>query len=204
MLRPQSRNTIVKKQRASISRIVMSGFTILLLSVVIYGLASIFSYFHSSTGTVNKYDVGLSQLAHHTPPVTWLPDDPDIKGEINPYVRKEIEQSYIDAWGILNLSIQHQADLGLKENWSDRKTKQLTNTFTSSATIIREDLNHNINLHFISYDKQVVSFTDERVGLSTRIEHKGYVTTQTDTSDYKIIMTLDDGKWRVNKFLRVR
>lgn len=185
------------------SRFLTSIITLLVLCLVIYGLSSVLSYFHSSTGTVNQYDLGLSQLAHHQPTVYWEPDDTDIKGEINPYIREEIESAYVDAWGILNLSLEHQADLGLKENWSDIKTEQLASSLKSENKIIRSDLSHKLKLHFISYDKQVVSFSDLQVEVETSIENNGQQVSYKETSAYKVLMTLYDGKWRVNKMVRV-
>jgi len=152
----------------------------------------------------NKYDLGLNQLSTHNPVCKWLADDSDIKGKMNPYLRKEIEESYLDSWGILNLSIRHKTDLGLRENFTDKKAKQLTGMLSSQDSIIREDRSHNLHLHFISYDKQVVSFTDKDVVLSTHIKSISGSILKMDTSDYKVIMTLNDGKWRVNKFIRIK
>ncbi len=190
--------------RSSISRFYLSILSLIVLSLFVYSLATLISYFHSSTAELNKYDLGLNQLAEHQPMVTWLPDNADLRGEINPYIRSDIEKAYVDAWGILNLSILNQTDLGLNENWSDRKTEQLRQALSSENIIDRKDLHHNIKLHFISLDKQVVSFTDERVATKTKVKWQGQETIYTDTSDYKVLMTLDDGKWRVNKMVRMK
>jgi len=158
------------------------------LSLCLFALANVLSYFKTGAETVNKYDLGIHQLSNHNPNLKWLTDDQDIKGEINPYIRREIEQSYKDAWGILNLSLLHQKDLGLSENFTKTKVAQITEGFSFTSSINRSDL--------------IVSFTDYKMESETLIESNGFYYSLRDTSNYKIVMTLQDGKWKVNKFYR--
>lgn len=173
-----------------------------ILIVIIWILSSVFHYFHSGAKPENKYDLGLNQLATHQPKVNWLKDDKDIKGTMNPYLRKDIEDAYTDAWGILNLSIKHKTDLGLAENFSETKVYQIKEHLSSRDSILRDDQVHNLKLHFISYDKQVVSFTDYNMVMETKIKNLENTISRTDKANYKVLMTLNDGKWRVNKLLR--
>ena len=99
---------------------------------------------------------------------------------------------------------RHKSNLGLEENFTDTKVDILSRQLSSRDTIIRDDLDHNLQLHFLSYDKQVVSFTDRAVILQTTIKAGPQTIRKIDTSDYKIVMTLNDGKWRVNKFVRTK
>ena len=174
----------------------------LVLSLCFYGLANVLSYFKSGAQEVSKYNLGVHQLSNHKPQTKWLQDDLDIKGDINPYVREDIEKSYIDAWGILNLSLREQKDLGLKENFSSMKVIQILENFNSSSKILRVDTEHNLKLHFISLDKQVVSFTDRNAITRSEIISENSTVTLHDTSTYNVIMTLQDGKWKINKFYR--
>lgn len=169
---------------------------------IVWILSSVFQYFHTGAKPINKYDLGLNQLAFHQPTVNWLKDDKDIKGTINPYLRKDIESAYLDAWGILNLSIKHKTDLGLAENFTEKKVKQIAEQLDSRDSILREDKVHNLKLHFISYDKQVVSFTDRGMQMETTIKSLEDNIYLEDKSNYKVLMTLNDGKWRINKMLR--
>lgn len=174
----------------------------LVLSLCFYGLANVLSYFKTGAQKVSKYNLGVHQLSDHKPQTKWLQDDADIKGDINPYIREDIEKSYINAWGILNLSLKEQKDLGLKENFSTTKVAQIIKNFNASSKILREDLEHNIQLHFISLDKQVVSFTDRNAITRTEIITENSTAILRDTSSYNVVMTLQDGKWKINKFYR--
>ncbi len=187
-----------------LERVTYYVFFLLTLAGSTYLLSIVLQFFLSGAKTVNKYDLGLGQLSNHNPECTWLPDDEDIKGVINPFLRKDIKKAYLDAWGILNLSLKHESDLGLAENFTDTKVDILSRQLSSQDTIIRDDLEHNLQLHFLSYDKQVASFTDRAAVLQTTVKSGPNSLSKRDTSDYKVVMTLNDGKWRVNKFVRTR
>lgn len=171
---------------------------ILCLSVAL--LSKVLSYFKTGANENNIYELGHHLLSAHQPDIHWLNDDPNIGGEINEYLRDEITQSYSDAWGILNLSMAEAKDLGLKENFTELKTKNLIQNIISSAPIIRDDLSHKLQLHFISLDRQVVSFTD--VESVSSISFPTSNLSYRDTSAYAVVMTLSDGKWQINKLLR--
>lgn len=178
------------------------GLATVIFALIIFNLGKLITYFKTGAEKVNKYELGLKILPDHKPDLKWLTDDNNIMGDINPYIRKEIGQSYIDAWGILNLSLQHQLDLGLKENFTDIKIEQINKSFISKDSIIRKDLKHQLKLHFLSYDKQVVSFTDKNMVSSYENLFISKSNPYLDTSSYKVVMTLHDGKWLIDKLHR--
>jgi endo-1,4-beta-mannosidase len=67
------------------------------------------------------------------------------------------------------------------------------------------DLSHHLQLHLFSLDKQVVSFTDHGVRVQKRISHPvtfDPLHTDQQQADFQVVMTLDDGKWRIRHFVR--
>ncbi len=189
--------------RSKSHRIIAIIVAFLIGSIIIYSIGSIIVYFKTGAKKLNKYDAGISLLVDHNPIVTWLPDDRNIGGDVNPFIRKKIEDSYIDAWGILHLSLKNKKDLGLEESFSDQKSEQIRKSYKGNNKLIKEDLEHNLKLHFISKDKQVASITDYAAIIKTSLITESETTQFIDTSDYKIMMTLNDGKWRINKFHRM-
>lgn len=185
------------------NRIIAIIITLILGSCILYGISSILTYFKTGAKKINKYDAGVRLLDNHNPIVTWLSDAKDIGGTINPYLRKEIQEDYLDAWGILHLSLNNQKDLGLEENFSAQKARQIRSSIQGNFKVTKEDLKHHLKLHFLSYDKQVASLTDYGAVIRTSVITNNKTATYYDTSDIKIIMTLNDGKWRVDKFVRL-
>ena len=69
----------------------------------------------------------------------------------------------------------------------------------------RADLQHNIKVHLFSYDRQLISFTDSNVEIAKRITNldtKERLTFR-DTSDYDVVMGLEDGYWKIFELLKI-
>ncbi len=173
---------------------------LLILCLSVAALSKVLSYFKSGADANNIYELGHQLLSTHQPKIDWLNDDTNIGGEINQYIREEITQAYSDAWGILNKSMAEAKDLGLKENFTELKTKRLGRNISSTTPIIRDDLSHKLQLHFISLDRQVASFSD--VEATSTIKIPAHNISYADTSAYAVVMTLSDGKWQINKLQR--
>jgi len=178
------------------------GATTLVMIIIIFSLSSILSYFKSGAEKTIIYDQGHKILREHNPQITWLADDNKIGGEMNNYLRTNITQGYSDAWGILNLSMAKGSNLGLSENFTEQQVEQLINVIHPHNKVIKKDLSHLLKLHFVSLDKQVVSFSDKKMVTQVLLPESANLTLL-DSSEYKVLMLLDDGKWRVDKLIRV-
>lgn len=189
--------TITKKDRWLYALMMLT-----IMGIIVFILSTVLSYFKTGAQKTNIYEQGVILLEDHNPEILWLPDDLNIQGEVNEYLRKEITQSYSDAWGILNLSMARSRDLGLKENFSDRQSEILKADIIQSNSVFRTDLSHKLKLHFLSLDKQVISFSDVEMISQIRLNNGEHSAAMVDTSSYQVIMLLNDGKWRVDKIIR--
>ena len=177
--------------------------TVMTLLLAIILVSRILGYVHSGAITESTYELGIAQLKNHNPSMKWLEDDSNIEGTMTKFLRKEIAEAYSDAWGLLNLSIVENKDLGLVGYYTKPKIDAINSISYEEGLITkRTDLSHQMKLHFISLDNQVISFTDYDVVLETTYTGTNKPITVRDTSDYRIIMTRNDGRWLVNKLVR--
>lgn len=197
-----------------IQRILAAILAVFVLGFIVLTLSKVFSYYKISSQIVNVYDKVVSEFDHHHPHLKWLPDGENIVGKINPFLRKEIQSAYLKAWASSNLSIRDQKDLGLEEHFTDELRYKISQHLNEESAIHNQDsrnrnvkiesidLNHEIELKFVSFDKQVVSFTDSNVKTLQRIGATNKTAVHESIYNYKVVMTLDDGKWRINKMIR--
>ena len=166
----------------------------------LYSLSRLLAYFNSGAEDNIYY---LSEEIFDSPDseVTWLEDDDYIKGEINKYIRLDISKAYARAWHIRDLTLYHQKDLGLIEHFTPSLIDKITDSYSnmSSDSIKTQRINHHLKLHFISYDKQSVSFTDIDSERSIIVGSTSDYDTLHFSSSYDIVMTLDDGRWRIRQ-----
>jgi len=166
----------------------------------LYSISKLLAYFNTGAGDNIYY---LSEEIFDAPNsvVEWLEDDQYIKGEINKYIRSDISKAYARAWHIRDLSIYHQKDLGLVEHFTDPLKEKIIYAYSdlSSDSISTQRITHNLKLHLISYDKQLVSFSDIGSQHHSITHTDNRQDTINDTRNYDIVMTLDDGVWRIRQ-----
>lgn len=187
-------------RRKIIFRVIYAVIFLVISTFFLYSLSRLLAYFNTGAEDNIYY---LSEVIFDAPDSTveWLEDDDYIKGEINKYIRSDISKAYARAWHIRDLSIYHQKDLGLIEHFSDPLREKIIDTYMhiGNDTINTQKLTHNLKLHLISYDKQVVSFSDIGSRQQNIIYTEYGQDTVTLTHSYDIVMTLDDGVWRIRQ-----
>lgn len=118
---------------------------------------------------------------------------------LNEYLRKEIAEDYLKAWQLKNL---HTDISGLSNtNYLDERIVEKSQNLHVADQLDNAkqiDLSHHLDLHFISLDRSIVSFTDKEVSLLSRIEYKdGSISYFRDTCQFEVLMRLTDGSWKI-------
>lgn len=177
------------------SRIIPSILLFACCALVVIGFSKMLTYFN--TGAQDKiFNLDSELFRKSDAEITWLEDDSNIPGKLHPHLRLTIENAYGKARQILNLSNQQKRDLGLKDHFTKpmiSKIKSAWNDNQITPTI--NTINHNLKLHFVSFDKTVISFSDLNTIDSISINDQHHK----QTKSYGITMLLEDGYWRIDK-----
>lgn len=179
----------------------LSGWVIAVLFVLIalgglYVLSMVYTYFNTGADSADIYHADEIYFDKTKPAISWIEDDYNIEGEINPYIRKDIQSAYAQSIRALNLSQSLDKNIALKEHFTVpllRKIKLNLDT-THLLDYTKVNLTHTLKLHFISLDKSVVSFTDVQSKVKKKINDE-YIDT---LEAYHVNMTLIDGRWRID------
>lgn len=165
---------------------------------VLYSISKLLAYFNTGAEG-NIYYLSEEIFDAPTSTIKWLQDDSNIEGEINKYVRSDIAKAYARSWHIRDLSIYHQKDLGLAEHFSPELQEKIIDNYSSIGvdSIHTQRISHNLKLHLISYDMQVASFSDIKSHKKSTVLFGTKPYTILTSHSYNIIMTLDDGVWRI-------
>jgi len=193
----------MNKSRITYQRMLACLLLVLIFCSVLIVVNNLLKYFKRSEPSKNLFIEVSNQFDHHHPQVKWLEDAKDIGGEINPYLRKEIEQAYLDAWAVSNLYSITKESSGLPEHFTDPLVEKITQPTNSDLAfqIEKSDLNHELQLKFISLDKQVVSFKDSNVRLLSKIETHNSPIIMDEIFEYSVLMILSDGRWKIDKLV---
>jgi len=176
-------------------------------TLIIFGIGAILSYLN--TGADKSTMLHLEQEVHevYLAKVKWT----DTIGEGRPMSKQilgEIERDYKRAWYVRNLAFRTNDMQGLKDYYTDSSLVKLKRILAfnkeEDTHVLTTTLNHNPDLEFFSADGQLVVFQDNNVTrYSQTFKKDKLLFSKKDTTNYRVIMLLEDGFWRIRHLLEV-
>lgn len=188
-------------------RTLLALTVLLLLGLVVWIMGMVMVYFHSGAEWGVPAPYAKNTLSQNTPEANWMKLEPELGEAPDAYLSREIGDAYLEAWQALNYAYR-QKD---REVWKDHFAESLWLEMDSllleqqDFLVNQADLSHHLYLHAFALDKQLVAFSDKGVRIKKKIadrreDHAFYNHIQ--RADFEVVMTLDDGKWKIRHFRR--
>ncbi len=174
---------------------------LIMLVIVLSLLANVFAFFsHANYMQPEKKVKSIYSTSYHVPTTVW--DQPQVANGrmLEQFDNAEITRAYQNAWYFLNESLRKKSTVGLEDFFADHLIEEIEKVITKDHDYIedRVDLDHNIDLHLFSIDKQVAAFKDTNVRIKRKVVNKGSIVYEEEVyKNYEVVMTLADGKWKV-------
>jgi hypothetical protein len=190
-----------------IRRSFLSVIVLLLLMLIVWLLSMLLSYFYTGAewGTPEAYQ--KNTLIANAPEVEWVNTVPENGFQPDSFLQLQIAEGYLKAWQALNYCYKTKNTNILKDHFAETQWDFLNNKTKEQAEfqVEQADLSHHLNLTTLSLDKQVVAFKDSGVKIKKKIRTKDLTKTiysDIQEADFDVVMTLDDGNWRIRHFKR--
>ena len=177
------------------------------MALAVGGLAKFYSYFKTGATPTDLLTAAQKERLVHDPIYTW--DITNVKEgvELDIYTQQKIQDAYTAAWYILNKSNTEQNDLGIADKFSKQMADKITKQYETNSDIREErvDLDHHIDLHLFSYDRQLVAFRDHQVKVMRKMNDPEQVKSPLigDTLTFDIVMGLEDGYWKIFEMVQL-
>lgn len=143
----------------------------------------------------------------HAPEFSWTTKNIGAGVELDIYTQAKIQKAYSTAWYLINRSFAAKKDIGLGDHLSLVMKKKVLDKITLQEKFQENavELNHNIDVHLMSYDRQLISFTDNYVELRRSIKdlESNHTVHYADTSHYDVVMALEDGNWKIIEMVQI-
>ena len=189
-----------------IVRTILIATYILIISLVIYGISSIYSYLNTGADRSSILHTEIKKINQYLPEINWAPINNEGR-QIDSTTLNAIENNYLDAWYIRHIAYKSNLKNGIEDYYTDNARKNLyafiDSNFKQKITIESTTLKHNPILNFFSEDGQLAVITDKDV-----IEYKHVFKGEeligkfSEKSTYKIILLLEDGFWRIRHLVK--
>lgn len=191
----------MKKTSKNIIRIVAIAMYLLLISITVFIISSLYSYLNTGADRSSMLHIATSQNRQYTPKINWKEDGNEGR-EIPDQTLKKIENDYLNSWYVKNIAEASNTKDGIEDYYTKNARRKIYKSIdynkSEEITIDCTSINHNADIKFFSEDGQLVVLEDKDVLEYTSIYKKDSLFDSfTTVSDYKVLLLLEDGFWRV-------
>lgn len=191
----------------TIIRVVVIILYLLILGLIIFGISSVFSYLNTGADRSKILHTEIKKVEYYLPKVEWT----SIVNEGRPLdeqTLKNIEGDYLDAWYVRQVALKVNKMEGVFDYYTEHAREDIKTIidYNKQAKVQIESttLSHQIKVDFFSADGKLIALTDENVVEYKRVfKSKEVVSELKETSNYQIIMLLEDGFWRIRHLKKV-
>jgi Glycosyl hydrolases family 2, TIM barrel domain len=191
----------------TILRTVLMLSYVLIIGLVVYGIASVYSYLNTGADRSKMLHTEVQKIDQYLPQIQWQP----LTNEGRPMDQqtlKAIESDYLDAWYAKHIAYKTNTKEGIKDYFTERSRENIYNNIDlnsqNNTTIDATTLSHNPKLEFFSEDGQLVVLTDYDVVEYKRVyKDQQLILEVTETSDYRVTILLEDGFWRIRHMVKL-
>ncbi|WP_075340784.1 cellulase family glycosylhydrolase [Tenacibaculum agarivorans] len=189
-----------------ILRIVLMLSYVLISSVVIFLLSSLYSFFNIGAERAKILHTEVKKEDQYLPKIIWKQDGNEGR-EMDEQVLNNIENDYLDAWYIKQMAYRNNSIEGVDDYFTESARKNLFNfiDYNKKENIHLESttLEHNPDVLFFSEDGQLIVLEDKDVVQYKKVLKSNEVLLETtEKSSYKMILLAEDGFWRIRHLVK--
>ncbi len=187
-------------------RLVLMFSYILVISIIIFLISSLYSYFNTGAERSNLLHTEVKKADQYLPKITWKKDGNEGR-EMNLQTLKNVENDYLDAWYIKQLAYRTNSRQGIDDYFTESARKNIFNFIDynkkENTTIESTTLEHNPNILFFSEDGQLIVLEDKGVVQYKKVIKNNQLLAEiTEKSDYKMVLLSEDGFWRIRHIVK--
>jgi hypothetical protein len=178
------------------------------LFVAVGALAHLAAYFQRGADPASALTIVPNVPPDLHVDLQWQPDASSTGRTLEPETRTQIEAAYLRAWLQWNISYLRGEPHGLNTYFvgpaRQAVSAQVAHVGAQGWQVTQTNTAHRLRLNFYSADGAIVSLTDQRALVSRIIRDASGAPVLTDESAsvYDMVMTLEDGTWRIRHLVR--
>ena len=196
------------RKRKIVRRVLVFFIALGITALVVGGLSFLFSFFLSGADQSQSLNIAPDYFLEHSPKLEWLGKSQHVGNDLDTANQLAIQAAYLRAWRNRNLSVSSRDSLILEKSYGDtlqQRMFRLIGMQRKQEVFQQVDLTHTLDLQLFSEDRQIIAFTDRGVRMKKMIwKEKSHelLYAAMQEADFEVLMTLDDGWWRIRHMVR--
>ena len=197
----------MNQPKSNSKRLIWGLAYLLILILIVFTVSKIFTFFHQGAERKQILHTEIIQESNYRPLCSWMVGENDGR-LMSEQTRAELQADYLKAWQVKNTAFFTNELAGIDDLFTQSARQNLYHLIEDHKRrgihIETTSLSHRLELDLFSEDGQLVSMRDRGV-----VEHiqmyqdDRLIQSTTDTSDYRIILLLEDGFWRIRHMIRM-
>ncbi len=187
-------------------RIIILGVFVVANFFILRGIGSVLAFIKSGADREQMMAKVLKVNDYYKPVFNWS----NLENPGRDFIAKnqgEVQRDYTDSWYVKNLNQAVNTTKGIADFYTDSSRVNLFRVIEMNKklglSVHGTTLSHNIDINFFSADGKLVAFDDNNVHEVYRIfRNDSLIGQQEQFSNYKIVMLLEDGFWRIRHMVR--
>jgi len=179
---------------------------IMIITLFVAGVSTLFSYLNTGADRSTMLHTEIKKVEQYLPKLIWT----ELNNEgrpMDPENLKAIEDDYLDAWFVKHVAYKTNSTESIEDYYTDNARDNIYRLIklnsAEGVTIESTTLRHNPTLEFFSEDGQLAVISDNEVVEFKRVFKQGQLVLETtEQSNYKVILLLEDGIWRIRHLVR--
>jgi len=178
----------------------------LIISILIFLISSSFSYLNTGADRSKMLHTEVKKAEVYLPKMVWTTDGNEGR-KLDAQTLAKIERDYLSAWYVKNVAYKTNQTTGIDDYYTDSARKNIfefvTQNQQAQISLDATTLSHEPNIEFFSEDGQLIVLKDENVIEYKQLYKDGtFVMKTTEMSNYKAILLLEDGFWRIRHLVK--
>ncbi|CAA0235488.1 Glycoside hydrolase, family GH5_42 [Tenacibaculum maritimum] len=196
---------MVKTDRNIIRGLLILSY-VFVISILLFLISTIFNYFNTGADRSKMLHINIKKTDKYLPKITWKENGNEGRF-MDSQTLLDIENDYLDAWHVRHIAYKTNKILSIDDYYTENAQKSILHFIekhiTNDITIESTTLEHHPDILFFSEDGQLVVLEDKNI-LEYKKMYVGnkLVTEDTEVANYKIILLLEDGFWRIRHFVK--
>lgn len=195
-----------KKFSKNIYRGLLILSAVFIYGLVLLGISSAIAFMNSGADRSSILNLDADIKAVYMPHV--IIEEGNNEGRaIDPAGFEKLQRDYLNSWYTRNEAFKFNDPILLKDYYTDSayvKLKRIIELNRSNGVSVEQTtLTHRISLDFYSADGRLAVISDRNVELYRKLNIDGQAVSKSkDTSNYQVVLFLEDNFWRIRHFLR--
>ena len=196
---------MVKRNRY-ILRIISILIYVFIISVLVFLVSSLLRYLNTGADRSKILHTEVKKIDQYLPKIVWKQDGNEGRF-MDEQTLRDVESDYLDAWYVKQIANKTNIKNGIEDFYTENARENLYNIIDANIkekiTILSTTIKHQPDILFFSEDGQLIVLQDKNVVEYKRIyKENAIILETTEVSDYKIILLLEDGFWRIRHIVK--